>query len=457
MKRAALIFLLSILTGAVSLAFPWFNPLPQRRPSILLITVDALRPDHLSCYGYERMTSPHIDEVARQGIVFKQAIAPASVTIVSLASFMTSVYPQRHGIITQHLDLNKEITRPTITTTLKAKGYRTAVFLPKDSAIELARWTRHEADYRFAYPLEDGLYDYSFLTQKIKEWVNGDKEKPFFIWIHYRGVHAPYTAPPPYSALFVGDRFYNASRQVPFADNYQGWSGIPKGSQLGTARQVDYYIAQYDGLLNYVDYHIGQLLGFLKGKSLYENTIIVISADHGEAFGEHNLYFAHAFTLYDELLKVPLIIRLPGGKFGGKAYAGQVKLIDVVPTIYEYLRWSIPGNRDGASLLPLITRWGYYKGDYSLSKTDIMNAIRSDEWKLITYDHQLKQELYHLENDPGELTDLYFRERNVAEKLKNKLSTILAGFPCAAVEKTEKIENVSDKQKEVLRSLGYIN
>lgn len=147
-KKSIFLALILVSLITVAIAIFWLSSrIRINPPNILLITIDALRPDHLNCYGYKRNTSPNIDEIAKCGVIFKQAISQASVTIVSLASLITSMYPTRHGIITQHLDFNKNFRCPTLMEILKSKNYRTAVFLPENSAIGVTKWTNKGADY----------------------------------------------------------------------------------------------------------------------------------------------------------------------------------------------------------------------------------------------------------------------------------------------------------------------
>lgn len=289
------------------------------------------------------------------------------------------------------------------------------------------------------------------------EWTKNNLRQSFFIWIHYRGVHTPYAPPSPYDKLFVADEFYDSIKKVPLVDNLQGWGGISKKANLHNIQEVGYYISQYDGAIKYVDYWIGELLDYFKKERLYDNTMIIISADHGEAFGEHGLYFEHANTLYDELLKIPLIIRFPRDKFGNKSLKMQVKSVDIMPTILEYLNLQISNYTDGVSLLPIIKGKGTYKGNFSFSKTHVMNAIRSGEWKLISYDNQPSgYELYNLKQDPDELKNLNTKEKDIVKKLKEELIKSYTGFSYSCSNKELENDYESKRTKEIVRSLGYM-
>ncbi|MBU4149065.1 MAG: sulfatase-like hydrolase/transferase, partial [Candidatus Omnitrophica bacterium] len=217
-------------------------------------------------------------------------------------------------------------------------------------------------------------------------WLDSGSKTPFFIWIHYNDPHVPYKPPVPYNKLYVRDKFYNPDKKVNLVDNIYGWGGISPKANIEDIRELDYYIAQYDGEIRYTDFWIGRLMDYLKAKGFYDDSVIVISADHGEAFGEHNLYCEHANTLYDELIRVPLIIRFPGAAFKDKRVKRQVRSIDLMPTILNYSNLKIPQHLDGESLLPLLRLQGEYAARFSFSKTGLMAALRTEEWKLIYYE-----------------------------------------------------------------------
>jgi arylsulfatase A-like enzyme len=427
------------------------------RPNVILITIDALRSDHLGCYGYKRDTSPNIDELAKDGVIFTQAISQASVTAVSLASLLTSVYPARTGIISQVRDIMNDFTCPTIIEEFNRNKYRTAVFFPDDIAIGLPAWAYRGAEHQVIHPQIHGKADDALLTRQLIDWVVQDSKRGFFTWIHYRGVHTPYLPPAPYNRLFVNDQFYNQGKKIPLLkDNTQVWGGIRPQANLNNIREVDYYVAQYDGALKYVDFCIGELLRMLKDRGFYENTVVIIGADHGEALGEHNLYFGHANTLYDELLRVPLIIKFPGKAFRGRRFTGQVRLVDIMPTILQYLKLKIPRYTDGISLMPILEGRVGHGPVFSFSKTNIMNAVRSEEWKLISYDSSWgKDELYNLKIDPGELDNLALQETGIVKRFKEELVKFNYGFSCAC-PRTQAKEDETAQARKFLYSLGYM-
>ena len=442
------IFLLSLLCLSPCSA-------PPGKTNIILITVDTLRQDHLGCYGYQRDTTPVIDKFANEAVVFTQAISQSSLTLPSLASLITSTYPAKNGITTQDVYFTK-LDYPTIIDILKGKGYMTAAFLPYGRVV--GHWLKKATDYFFLYPYSkenvEAFSNAPFLTSQAITWIRQNSSLPFFAWIHYDETHAPYAPPFPHNTLYIGDRMYNRNRKVPLGKDNTGLGGVPLKSNLNNNDNLDYYIAEYDGEIRYVDGWIGRFLDELKALRLYDEALIIISADHGEGFGEHNLYCMHGVFLYDELIRVPLIMKFPKrSPYTHAAVKKQVRLVDVMPTILGYLRCRAPKHIDGTSLLPLIGHaHGVKNTPLAFSKVDSVNAIRSEAWKLIYNESTHRYELYDLKDDPGEQRDVYYDEQEISSYLRNKLNNILDASPSP----DKKSEIKDNDTKNFLKSLGYL-
>jgi arylsulfatase A-like enzyme len=228
----------------------------------------------------------------------------------------------------------------------------------------------------------------ALLAQAVLKWLKNESKTPFFIWIHYFDPHTPYIPPYPYSQLYLEDKFYNPNERIPLVGNFAGGGGIPPDANLDNIQEEDYYISQYDGEIRYTDEWIVKLMNYLKKNGLYNNSLIIISADHGEGFGEHNFYFEHAYEVYDETIRIPLIIKFPKQRFKRKIIKTQVRAIDVMPSILDVLGIDPPENIDGISFLPLITNKGKYKVRSSFSKNGKLNAIRTEDWKLIYFERK---------------------------------------------------------------------
>jgi arylsulfatase A-like enzyme len=390
--------------------------------NVILITIDALRPDHLGCYGYERNTSPNIDELAREGVLFENAIIQAPYTYTSIASIFTSIYNNNVKIeIEKDKDkvnfiISGKITNPTLAEVLKRNNYLTAGFAANP-------WLRSEAGFDKGFDTYRFFWndDAPFLNNLASEWLDKNHNSPFFLYLHYMDPHLPYYPPAPYNILYVNDSFYNTSLgNIPKIIEDNGVGGILSYGVLGNHMEIAYYISQYDGEISYVDHYIGKLMNKLDALNLTNNTLIIITADHGEGLGEHNLYFTHDIFLYDFLIKVPLIIKCPQCGLKAKVVNAQVRSIDIMPTILDILGIKINHSVDGVSLLPLIKGANISLEAYS--QTGLIRSIRTNEWKYIHNFGNNSGELYNLKKDPKETKNVVNEEPEIAENLKLKLS-----------------------------------
>ncbi|MFC1504382.1 sulfatase [Spirochaetota bacterium] len=335
----------------------------------MLITCDALRPDHLSCYGYERKTSPVIDSLAESGLRYSQAIAQTTWTIPAMYSILTSTYPHSHGMITKsslYTKLNPSL--PLLSKILKKAGYRTGLFsnhawfsrLKKlgfqkyfilgfptgdeyDTHIKRGQWVKKDATEK--------------ATKEIMEWAVKAHSKPFFLWVHYLSPHYPFIEDLPENKLFINDKFYNKYDRVPVERIFQ-WA------RLGDNTDPDFYIALYDADIKYIDAKIGMVLQSLKNNNMYSNTIVVLSADHGESLGEKKFFFGHRDVPYDCYVRIPLIISWPG-VLDKKEIPYQVQQIDISPTLLTLAGIGIPtamqehDRKDLESLRETLKSLGY--------------------------------------------------------------------------------------------------
>lgn len=268
--------------------------------------------------------------------------------------------------------------------------------------------------------------------------------------------HGPYRPPRPYNKIYLKDRFNSEDTQVPISKQFPIEPGhIPKYIAEGNITSANYYICQYDGEISFTDEQIGLLLRKLQNLNaiLEKKLLVIITADHGESLGEHNIYFEHR-GLYDDGLRVPLIISCDGVIPKGKVIDHQVQSIDIVPTILGILGIRIDTRMEGASLLPLILGEDGYISSYAFSEMRKQKSIRTPEWKLIYTSGENKYELYNLRDDSGELNNLAAIEEGKFLFLKEKLSAWID----QAQPKTVKVKDVLDElTKEKLKSLGYLH
>src|SRR6266403_274997 len=297
------------------------EPRPDKasRRDVCLITIDTLRADHVHCYGYHRVQTPSLDQLAKQGVRFTQAFTPSPITNSSHASILTGLLPSAHGVSDFGVPL--AASHLTLAETLKKRGYRTAAVIgavildsealapgldrgfefydnfPEQSETK-SRWGRVE---------RRGME----VVQHAETWLNAHPAGPHFVWVHLYDPHDPYEPPPPYSEIYK-DRLY-------------------------------------DGEIAYADSALGHFLAYLKKQGWYESSLIVVVGDHGEGLGEHH-EDTHGIFLYDSTTHVPLLVKLPEQREAGRTVEAQVRTTDIMPSILELLGVPAPGSLDGGAL-----------------------------------------------------------------------------------------------------------
>lgn len=391
-----------------------FLNIPKHYYNIILICVDTLRADHLGCYGYFRDTSPNIDNFAKGGILFEQAISQATDSLASHASIFTSQYAAVHGVCFFNKPTDIGITLPEI---LKMRGYETAAFTGRGNV-------------RAAFGLSEGFDIFNDLSLENKwsrpfkevlplaiQWLKDKKNKNFFLFLHTYDVHEPY---------------HSICENI-FDPNYTGivdsinliglWYKIQQGLCLTddgrmeklTLEDVNHIIAHYDGGIRCLDEKIGEFMKEIRKLGILDSTVIILLSDHGEELGEHGAISRHVRSYYDEIIRVPFIIKHPKIKSPMRIRT-QVQLIDLMPTLLDFLGIPINTEAQGNSLVPLIEgRASNSFNEYVYSETGV---IRSLGWKLIME----KRELYNLKEDPGELNNLAEKYPKIFLRMSKKLA-----------------------------------
>jgi arylsulfatase A-like enzyme len=375
-------------------------------PNIVLVVVDALRRDHLGCYGYGRPTSPEIDQLANRAIVFDTAIAPAPWTKTSFSSFLTSRYPFQHGVVDWESVMPDTIT--TLAEVLKASGYSTLAVVNMLGITERFEVLRGIDRVSAAAKYKR---DVAGSTADAIELMRGS-EKPFFILIHYFDVHWPYRPPSKYIDRVRGDSDINPVGTAV--------AGISRAGDKPSEQAIEREMLLYDACIRYADEGVGNLVTFLEEEGLKDNTILIITADHGEAFWEHGVG-SHGYNLYDEAVRVPLILDYPARYKSARRIAAQVGLIDLLPTLVDLAGVKDQGHREGRDLVDLLERGklkrpgsDFLPPDVVLSESTLRKApdtksIRTADWKLIIEPSTAGVELYDLAHDPYEMSDVWGR------------------------------------------------
>ena len=446
----------------------WGNPTlyyPKKRAdrvNVLLISIDTLRADHLGCYGYWRKgISPHIDSLAREGVRFEQAISHSPWTAPSHFSIFTSLTPSFHGwIYSSGTPRRLDDSIVCMTQIFEKHGYSTAAFTGGTFVSTKYGFNRGFQRYFERWETDTGF-------PQLMEWLDKNHQKLFFVFYHTYECHAPYQR-----KLFV-DKNYGGGRvgkEFVYQDNLNIFPNP-------TPEERKFIIDSYDGGVFYVDSLIGKLVRKLKELELFDKTLIVLLSDHGEELFDHNPIALHGHSLYDELLRVPLILAGPRLLPQEKVIKEQVGLIDVMPTILEVAGLPFETEHQGVSLLPLIKGRKDFKlppfvfseaMTYGLEK----KGLRSDSYKYIItppnaqkwndmYNPVLsfdkERELYDLKEDPTEKINIIEGEKELSTTFLKIIKSYLASSKGRKLYDLEKLKMKLTKEDiERLRSLGYL-
>jgi len=437
-------------------------------PNVILISIDTLRSDHLSCYGYRRSTSPNIDEVARQGAMFVNSYAQAPWTLPSHATMMTSLYPSSHGV--KFMDnirfggyyinmLDKSHT--TLAEILKANGYKTWAIT---SVIWLS--SRFNMDQGFdRMDVNPEQHTAEAILKKARRWISKTHDEPFFLFLHFFDVHN-YESPASFENLYQSSEYNGALKDDPTIV-------MSNTVESMSEQDINYVTNLYDGSINYVDYQLGLFFDWMKKNDRYENSLIIITSDHGEEFWEHGGK-GHGFTLYEEQLKVPLIIKAPNNnETRSHQPRSLVGVIDITPTVLDYIGLPSRSNFEGISLRPLmekranVTRKLFAEGSYFFNSM----AVFDGSYKYINY-RLIPPVLFNRRFLLSNIRSLYkFKDSELFNLAENRLERENVAMQNEQVElkmaewvqdhvnhiKLENTKEMDEKSVDQLKSLGYIN
>jgi len=431
----------------------------EEKPNILWIVMDTVRADHLSCYGYNRNTTPNIDRIASEGILFENAISAGPWTLPSHASMFTGMFPSKHGTDAEHQFL--EDCFSTIAEVLRSNGYTTFGY-SNNSVVN--RWRnldqgfdtfiqRHVGAIKGGSNLADWLkvsvtrreLQNSFLEDDgaretndvVKGWIAGSQqiEPPFFVFINYMEAHQTYHPPQDYATPYLPNGV-NYANALKVSQNTQRYNmGLLELSD----EDLESLLALYDGEISYLDFRLGQLFDYLRETGIMDDTLLIITADHGENFGEHGLR-GHQLSIHDTLLHVPLVIRYPGSFDTGVRVAEQVQLTDLYPTVLDILDidWdseeiqgsSLLQGEEGRKMTFAIAEYALHSDVLKMGqpKFDVakfarrLKTVRTGEFKYI-WGSDGHDELYNVFRDPSELENLIETEPETALELKTLLKS----------------------------------
>ena len=407
----------------------------KKHPNIVLLAVDSLRADHMSCYGYTKNTTPHLDRFAAQGTLFEHNISAHIPTTSAYGSMLTGqdVFTTQVVALRHKGPLRDEV--PTLAELLKEAGYTTTCvgFSGNPSArgfdkyLNFAGWGSWNEGRS---PKAENLNQVAI--PELDELVKG--EAPFFLFLRHMDPHAPYLPPAPYERMFYhGNETDPANTSMepvmtfkPFCDFFASW--MPPGIS-----DKDYVVAQYDGAIAYMDACIQTIFTALEAHGIYDETLVILNGDHGETLYDHECWFDH-HGIYDTTLHVPLIIRYPGKIPSGQRVSGYTQHKDLVPTILELAGITTERSFDGNSVLPLISGEEIsHESEIYITECTWMrkHGWRTPEWKLIValepdFHFKPEIELYNLIQDPDENTNIAESEPEVVALLKSRMDAWIA-------------------------------
>jgi arylsulfatase A-like enzyme len=468
------------------------------KPNIVLISIDTLRADHLSCYGYGRQVSPFIDSLAAQGTIYRNNYSTGVWTPPGHASMLTGLYVSEHGV---YGDRRLSHNIPTIATVLRANGYQTAGFVNNSQVGELVGldkghdtfvevWKGIKPRSTIERVVRGGIRKIreslghedmgaSRTNKLIRDWIGNhiDRETPFYAFLHYIEPHNPLNPPHPYKNKYLDKSFTNLDMKKMRKVAHNPLICFVEDLNL-SQEEIEFLKALYDAEIAYTDSKISEIVTILKENNLYENTMIIITADHGEHFGEHGL-FSHVASLYEEILRVPLIIKFPLGVSHPKEVTHLTQLVDIFPTVMDIThlpKESLPNN-SGISLLDkletpsncrnfIFAEWEgripMFLQDYiakGARATNIdplkvkMRVLRDQQYKYI-WREDGKEELYHITSDHKELNNLANTKPNITRTYRDKLLELADNFPHSPLD--AKTVQFDDDVKKNLEALGYM-
>ncbi len=430
--------------------------------SILLITIDTLRADHLGAYGYRRPTSKHLDALAARGAVFEQAYTYWPKTRGSFAMLMTGRRPSQNGYGKSHPGV--VAFNPTFASVLEKAGYRTAASVDNPNVAKAHGFAKGFLSYRETWEEKTLATEWDRTRAITQDGVNflasAQGDAPFLLWLHYVNPHAPYAPPAPWDTLFAAE---GAGPRLPLVESFHG--GLPKQWALAGKQRLADYVALYDGEIAAVDSEVGRVLDALDGSAVADRTVVVVTSDHGESLGEHDYFFDHGENLFDPGLRIPLIVAMPGAPKGIRS-AALASTLDLLPTILDAAQVSYPPDLAGTSLLPAARgRPGPERGRLFAQNERHHSAAFGSRFKIVASPdgEATRFELYDRSSDPGETREAskgapdalrterreleLFFERT--EREWNWTRPLLGSAPAA-------VSRMSPEACEKLRALGYV-
>ncbi|EMR73863.1 arylsulfatase A family protein [Thaumarchaeota archaeon SCGC AB-539-E09] len=449
--------------------------------NVVLITIDSLRTDHIGVYGYHKETTPNLDRFAEESVIFSNAFTNGAHTAISFPSILTSAYGSMYGgygyLSTERLSIAEWISKQGYTTAaFHSNPYLSSTYnydkyfdvfydslFSKASSlsfkiliklVELAQENkiiRNIIPYilkilRCFKPYKLPYEDAQQITQKVIRWLE-KRDKKFFLWVHYMDTHWPWLS---HQSL--------SSEKINSKDAYNIWWKMLIDPSAITNEELTNITDLYDGEIKYLDHVLGNLFNNLKKMDIYDNSIIIVTSDHGEELGDHGDIGHHNAKLYEEIIHIPLMIRFSRKKNSGKKIDNLVSLLDIAPTVADFLGSKIPDEWMGNNLIPILTNDTNEASNGVISEGKIKRGLntlsyRSKKWKYIFNEANNKHELYAIIHDPKEKQNLSALKPNVVQKFRTIIYEHLknTGNPISI----SYLKN-DERLLERLKALGYM-
>ncbi len=428
--------------------------------NVILISLDTLRADRLGCYGYPLPVSPNIDRFALRSVVFENSFSNATWTLPSHMSLMTSQYPFQHRVVDENTRLSNAKT--TLAQVLRKQGYATAAFTAGYMVSAVFGFDRgfdiYKEDYNAKQENVGQGWRLEHASRSLAFWLNENADKKFFVFLHGYDTHEPFIA---HEYLKEFEPEYDG--RLDFLNNHAAFRGHPDypkykdmaGGELPTinrfysdiinAKKIDmreqdirHIRALYDNEVRYVDHSFGKLIELLEQKDLMKNTVILVWSDHGEELLERGA-IQHGGSVFEELIRVPLIIYLPEYKTPARR-TDLVQSLDIAPTLLDILDLEPVKDFQGFSFFSKNAP----ADRYAVVQQKRYDAIRSSTHKLMIDSKTDSVQLYDLKADPGETADVGPKNPSLVKDLLDRLLNVL-----------EKVR-LDDRMKEKLKTLGYL-
>jgi arylsulfatase A-like enzyme len=434
------------------------RPFGNARPDVILITIDALRADHLGLYGYDRPTSPHLDALAREAVVVRYDISQAPFTKASMASLFTGLVPSSHKAYTISRTFSEtmsghvsgdlpqtDVLDPglwTMASAFEGAGYQTIGLNTNPFLLKEFGFAKGFEDYEFLSSDVDFASADTVVARALDRLDHRTPGRPAFLWMHVMEPHSPYTPPAKWRALFP-------PRTPP---RLAEPGAVPAWIEQQGSLDANLYESLYDGEIRSADEALGAFFDGLRARGLWNRAVLVVTADHGEEFLDHG-GFEHNRTLYDEMVHVPLIVKAPG--LTPAVRDVQTEEVDLAPTLARAAGATVPAGLAGTDIWPELRGKSSGEPWAFAERPGEIYMLRTREWKFIS-NLEAHHELYHLTTDPHELNNLAPFDLERTRDMRNQLSGVLARAYEAGRKVRGQLAPISPRVLNRLKALGYV-